>query len=259
MFVWDETIKKLKVPAAQVVKLMRSMRDVQMALPRLPSQEASAYLCQYQVADAITTVAVFHLQRSKLLAFYFSEPREVNPRKADMMFDQGLNFVESMGFLLTDMDIEQLSEADRTMLWESLPLQRGIDLAEKPAAPEIPSSLDSADSKPPTGTPLPAGGDKTVVKSGAEKQSDKSGKSDKPDRQGKPDELSQVSTPVGTGAENNNAAEAEDKVDELLAAVQSLRARRPGLPSRKRQPKPEEIIQRRLKFKENLGHILSSL
>ncbi len=126
MFQWDKSINAINVPACKVVHLFRSMREVQLALPGVSAQQASAYLCQYQLEGGIGTIAVFHLHKSKLLAFYFSEPRAVAEQKTDSMLDHGLNFVESMGFLMTDQDIHLLDDADQEMLWASLPIKAGL-------------------------------------------------------------------------------------------------------------------------------------
>ena len=56
MFQWDKSLKSLDVPAEQLLQLFRSMRDVQLALPGNPAQEASAYLCQYQAGANVGTL-----------------------------------------------------------------------------------------------------------------------------------------------------------------------------------------------------------
>ena len=45
MFHWAKTMNSLNISAGQVLSLFRSMRDVQLALPGLPVQQATAYLC----------------------------------------------------------------------------------------------------------------------------------------------------------------------------------------------------------------------
>lgn len=236
MFVLDDTIEKLEVDASRLLKLFRSMRDVQMALPGFPSQEASAYLCQYETGKTVTTYAVFHLQRSGKLAFYRSDPGEVSPAKAEGLMYQGLDFVESMGFLLSDMDLELMADADRTMLWESLPLFLGCTAEKTAATPPEPAKAAAPAKKKAATTRKPA----------------------------KKAEVSPTSEPSAPPAEperpsRDAAADETEGVDELLAAVENLRARRPGVASRKKQPSPAETKKRCQEFKENLGRILASL
>ena len=53
--------------------------------------------------------------------------------------------------------------------------------------------------------------------------------------------------------------EAADNVDDLLAAVEAMRAKRPGLRARKLPPSVEEMDRRRLQLRETIGRILASL
>lgn len=247
MFQWDKSIRSMGVPAGEVVHLHRSMRAVQLALPGLPAQEATAYLCQHKTPQGIGTIAAFHLHKSNQLAFYVDSPVVVAVGKAEAILDQGLMFVESMGFLMTDLDIQLLNEADRAMLWASLPLQNGLQEAEaspppkaQPVAPSPKVAAAAAAQAPPPavsppvsaatapeGTPAPA--------SSAAEQ--------------KPAAASPVAT-EGEGQAN---------VDDLLAAVEELRTRRPGVRARRKPPTPEELQRRRRELRENIGRILASL
>ena len=54
-------------------------------------------------------------------------------------------------------------------------------------------------------------------------------------------------------------SEAVDNVDDLLAAVEAMRAKRPGLRARKSAPSTEEMEKRRLQLRETVGRIWASL
>jgi len=243
MFQWDKSIKSMDVPVGEVVHLYRSMRDVQLALPGLPAQEATAYLCQHKTSQGVGTIAAFHLHKSNQLAFYVDSPIAVAAGKADAVLDQTLMFVESMGFLMTDLDIHLLSESDKEMLWSSLPLNNGLQEAEKSTPPKAQpvSPQPKAAAVAPVQVSAP-----TVPKSVS------------------PDEKT---VPAVTAAEQKKQedlpAETEvngqTNVDDLLAAVEELRTRRPGVRSRKKPPSPDEMNRRRLELRENVGRILASL
>ena len=158
MFRWEKTIQTLNIPVSKVLRLFRSMRDVQLALPGLPPQEASAFLCQYLTRRGVGTAAIFLLHKSGQFAFYVDDPRQVTVEQAAEVFDQAQVFVESMGFLLTDLDIQLLDEADRELLWSSLPLQQGLGLAPPAAvaAPE-PASAGTSMRPLPEATPVSPG------------------------------------------------------------------------------------------------------
>jgi len=250
MFRWEKSFSSLAVPAGAVLHLFRSIRDVQLALPGLPAQEASAYLCQYATPRGVGTAAVFHLHKSSQLAFYLEAPHEVAADQAEAKLDQTLVFVESMGFLLTDLDIQLLSDADRDLLWSALPLQSGVQggapgaqpepppvrqsprrLTATPAAPADRALLATAVKAPPAMRALPAA---------------------EPNRE-------PVRQPVPPRPADEREQRAQANVDELLAAVEELRTRRSGIHARRPPPGPEELQRRRLDLRESLGRILATL
>ena len=246
MFTWDKSIQAINLPASKVVALFRSMREVQLALPGISAQQASTYLCQYQTEKGVGTVAVFHLHKSHLLAFYVSDPQFVPEQEIDNLLDQGLNLVESMGFLMTDQDLHLLDEADQEMLWASLPLKKG--LSQKEAA--APASTPQKQAAP---RPFePAKPVKTAPSSG------KKASSASPTSNGlqvKGAHAESVNVPSQVAPES----EPTENVDDLLAAVEAMRAKRPGLRAHKAPPSPEEMNRRRLKLRETVGRILASL
>jgi hypothetical protein len=248
MFEWDKTINAINIPAKKVIHLFRSIRDVQLALPGVPAQLASAFLCQYQLERGIGTAVVFHLHKSELLAFYHSEPRAVSGQQIDSMLDQGLNFVESMGFLMTDQDIHLLDQADQEMLWASLPLMNGLQ--------------DDLDESPPIANTVPQNADRGVTGTAAPREQ----KSPEPTRTALPVK----EQPAGNAAASSKTATRDasskdepsgddDNVKDLLAAVEALRARRPGVRARRSPPAAEEMERRRLQLSQTVGRILASL
>lgn len=246
MFTWDKSIHAINLPASKVVALFRSMREVQLALPGVPAQQASAYLCQYQAEAGVGTVAVFHLHKSHLLAFYVSDPQFVPEQDVDKLLDQGLNLVESMGFLMTDQDLHLLDETDQEMLWASLPLKSGLPRQEEVAPAATPHKQAAPRPVEPAQPVKPA-----------------------PSTEKKASSASQTSNGLQvkkTPAQSNNVPpqvaqepESTENVDDLLAAVEAMRAKRPSLRARKTPPSPEEMNRRRLKLRETVGRILASL
>ena len=246
MFQWDKSITKLDLPVDAVVHLFRSMRDVQMGIPGLRAQEASAYLCQYQDPQGIGTTVVFHLHNSSRLIFYVDDQRVVPAGRADATLDKALGFVESMGFLMTDLDIQLLNASDREMLWTSLPLQKGVepqDTAEEQAAAV---SVAAKPVKPKFTVQME---DTSHYSADSEFLKESVG-----DGKGFPALTAAQPSPSAAAA----AQEPSGSVDDLLAAVEALRARRPGVRARKKAPEPEELNRRRLALRETIGRILAS-
>ena len=245
MFTWDEATQSINLPASKVVALFRSMREVQLALPGVPAQQASAYLCQYQAEAGVGTVAVFHLHKSHLLAFYFSDPQFIPEQDIDNLLDQGLNLVESMGFLMTDQDLHLLDEADQEMLWASLPLKAGLSQEEAVAPAATPQKQAAPRPVEPAKPAKPAPSEKNA--SSANPSSNNL-------------EVKKASAQsVNVTPQVAPEPESTENVDDLLAAVEAMRAKRPGLRARKTPPSPEEMNRRRLKLRETVGRILASL
>jgi hypothetical protein len=249
MFRWEKSLSALDVPAGVVLHLFRSMRDVQLALPGLPAQEASAYLCQYATPRGVETAAAFYLHKSNQLAFYLDTPHEVTADQAEAKLDQALIFVESMGFLLTDLDIQLLGDADRELLWSALPLQSGVQGGAADAPPEPPPARPS-----PRRTVAPAVPAARALPAAAAKAP--SATSVLPLANPPGQELRQ---PVAPHPADEQEQGAQANVDELLAAVEQLRTRRSGIHARRSPPGPEELQRRRLELRKNLGRILASL
>ena len=183
------------------------------------------------------------MQKSQRLAFYCSEPKLVGLQQADKFFEQGLIFVESMGFLLADLDVHLLPEKDRSMLWSSLPLAKGVssngdkDLADH----------GTTKSPPKQAQPTPA------------EDHHKSGLQDV-----KPPPL--AAAPASHDANQEDADPTDNQVqhkgedaDDLLAAVEALRSKRSSFHARKRAMNMEEFRNRCRNLQQNIGRILASL
>lgn len=238
MIQWDKSIASLGVPASDVINLFRSMREVQLALSGLPAQQTSSFICQYRTEGGVGTVAAFHMHKSEVLAFFPMEPHVVPESKVDSMLDQGLSFVESMGFLMTDQDIHLLDSADQEMLWSSLPLKDGLAAEEEVKDVSVPEQKTKPEVKQEPAKPAPV--EKKVV----------------PKEEPKPEpQVLEKKSP----SQDNSAPDSAENVDDLLAAVEAMRAKRPGVRARKMPPSPVEMERRRQQLRETVGRVLASL
>jgi hypothetical protein len=120
---------RLDIPAQRVLRLERSLSDVQVVLPGFPGQEATAYLCAFSTAQGIRVAVVLHLHHSDRLAFYLNDEGDLQKPAATRVYNQALAFAESMGFMMGDLDIHVMPGEDRQKLWRSLPLAGGIEPA----------------------------------------------------------------------------------------------------------------------------------
>jgi hypothetical protein len=152
MFHWRKEIVRLDIPASQVFHLERSLSAVQVALPGLPAQEATAYLCLFAVEKGLRVALVLHLHTSQCLAFYLHERADAPQQEAARLIEVGHNFAESLGFTLSVVDYRKLGQQQRASLWGALPLKNGVEPSAAPPADESGSEVVEGQAAE---TPLP--------------------------------------------------------------------------------------------------------
>jgi hypothetical protein len=257
MFRWHKEIERLDIPASQVLHLERSLSAVQVALPGLPSQEATAYLCAFAVGKGLRVTLVLHLHTSRRLAFYLHERAEAPLQEADRLIEEGALFAESMGFMLSDMDYSLLGIKERDDLWDSLSLKAGVEppapvaeaadffvTEEPPVAVISPKPSKISVVEPPMSAPsLPSPSDEAILEL-AEEASFVPSPADEVIV-----ELSEEAPFTPPPAEVRS-----DAPDALSGSGTTMRAR-----ARKLSPSAEELTARRQKLLESLGRFLASL
>ncbi|WP_305041183.1 hypothetical protein [Geoalkalibacter sp.] len=115
----------LDVAAGQVVRLLRSSNPVQVALSGFPGQRAGAFVCIVRAAVGLDVFVALELYDSRRLVFYRGEAQGRPAQDAGALVDEGLAFVEAMGFLMVDLEMEGLAPEQRERFWALLPLSTG--------------------------------------------------------------------------------------------------------------------------------------
>jgi hypothetical protein len=254
MFQWDKSISKLEVTAGDVIHLFRSVSDVQLALPGLPAQPATAYLCQYRAAGRVMTVAVLHLVSIDRLAFYRDTLGGVTPDQSPAMLDQALNFIESMGFLMTDLDYQLHADLEREALWAVLPLQQGV--RGEPGGSPRPATVAAATPQLTTGR---LAGRAVVPAPLAKPAAVKAPHLAVAERPALPG-FGCESAPTGLEPFGINTAKAAARYgDDLRVAVEAPPAGLGKPRANQPPPDPDELRRRRRELGKLLGRILASL
>lgn len=122
MFVEHKQLKVLNVPAARVARLNTSGGNVQMLFPGNPPQMCSAYLVSMTNASKILVTVAFYLSESQKSIFFVPKQGDVTVEEAEQVFEEGLDFAESMGFALSETDYHLQSVEDQQKLWAVLPI-----------------------------------------------------------------------------------------------------------------------------------------
>jgi len=120
MYQWEKQRTSLATVPGRVLRVERSIADVQVSLPGLSPEAASAYVCAYHDGTGIRVAVVLHLLQSDQLAFYMNSDGPLDSETADKVLGDGLSFAESLGFTLGDLDFCRLPKADQEELWSSL-------------------------------------------------------------------------------------------------------------------------------------------
>jgi len=292
MFQWRKEMDRLDIPAAQVFHLERSLSAVQVALPGLPSQEATAYLCVFSADKGLRVALVLHLHTSRRLAFYLRDGADAPRQEAGRLIDEGVNFAESLGFMLSNVDFRKLGAQQRNSLWISLPLKNGVEASatEKadasggeeeplPAAPLSSSPEKSAASGVPMHSSIlsPPSVDEAVVELSEETSPAPQAKVDEIDEEVQaaallPAASAETASPLAEAVLSTPPAHLEPSVEPSISAPckvpdpantlhPDLPARQPAMRSRfpKKPLRAEDVTARRQKFLESLGRFLASM
>lgn len=122
MFVQQKQLSVLNVPSSRVSMLYRSGTDIQLALPEMPSQMASAFMMLLRGGGKVQVLVALHLTKSAVNLFYVSDSGEVAAELADRELEAGLDFAESMGFVLNDVEFNRKTGPEKEAYWKSMPI-----------------------------------------------------------------------------------------------------------------------------------------
>lgn len=135
MFDLQENLLCLDLPTRRIKYLYQAMGQVQLAIPGFPTQAVAAYMAAFSTDEGqgIRVAIALYLKESARLVFYLNEAGELSADQVEDVLEDGVIFIESMGFLLNSLEFESLSKKEREELWHSLPLRKGI-IAPPPVA-----------------------------------------------------------------------------------------------------------------------------
>jgi hypothetical protein len=136
MFELSEKLNRLDIPASKVLRLHRSLGDVQIALPGQHSQMATAYICAFSVGKGARVVIGLHLKDDFKVIYYLNAGGEISSANAGSVLNQAIDFSETLGFMMNDVDIHKLGAEEKSSLWETMPLKNPPLKPKPPAVPQ---------------------------------------------------------------------------------------------------------------------------
>ena len=122
MFIQHKHLQNLNIPAEKVTHLHAASSSVQLAFAGYPPQMCRSYLLQITGGNKILVVVAFYLAESQSSIFFVPKFGELSEEEAEDVYEEGYNFIESMGFVLTETDYHLLSEEKQHSYWSALPI-----------------------------------------------------------------------------------------------------------------------------------------
>ncbi len=122
MFIQHKQLTFLAAPATKVTSLQSSPSAIQLAFSGFSPQPCRAYLLQLTGGGKALVMVAFYLLESRRTIFFVPEKGEVPLTQISRIYEDGNEFIESMGFVLTESDFHLLSPADKQKYWEKLPI-----------------------------------------------------------------------------------------------------------------------------------------
>ncbi len=140
----DPTVPFVAASREQVVALVESLNQPQISIPTKPPQAAQGHLVGVRNGNGSFSVyAVLFLTETRENVVYVHEPRELSFGEYRAAEADGLAFLESMGFMLDDLNFRSLSREAQEAALRRLPIftRPAPAAAPPPAAPDDAAAL----------------------------------------------------------------------------------------------------------------------
>jgi hypothetical protein len=110
MFTPDPSIQYVPATRDQVVALIEGINQPQISIPGKTPQGVSAHLVALRNADgSFSIVAALHLPKTGENVIYLHGKRRCTAEEYRDIQDEGLHFLESMGFMLDNLNFRNLA------------------------------------------------------------------------------------------------------------------------------------------------------
>lgn len=121
MFTLDDRVKTLPANKDALVLLYQSLNSPQVGIPGKQAGPAQAFVLAYRGPNGGAMFIFLHLPDSAESAVYISDKRNMNPDELAQEENEALGFVESMGFMMDNLNFPNLPPEQKEELIRSLP------------------------------------------------------------------------------------------------------------------------------------------
>lgn len=123
MFTPDPSIQYVPASREQVVAIIEGINQPQVSIPGKAPQGVSGHLCGLRNANGTFSIFVaLHLPKSGENVIYLPPRRQVTAEEFREVQDEGLAFLESMGFMLDNLNYRNMAPALQEATLRRLPL-----------------------------------------------------------------------------------------------------------------------------------------
>ena len=124
MFTPEPSLTWLHTTRDQVVAIVESINQPQVSIPGKPSQTVSGHLCGLRNPNGSFSIyAVLHLPRSGENVIYLPDRRQLTTADEYRAVEvEGLQFLESMGFMLDNLNFRNLAPDAQEQVLRRVPL-----------------------------------------------------------------------------------------------------------------------------------------
>jgi hypothetical protein len=139
----DPSILYIPADREQVVALVESINQPQVSIPGKEPQAVQGFLCGLRNANGTFSIYVsLYLARSQENVVYASDRREVGMEEYRDVEVEGLHFLESMGFMLDNLNFRNLAHAQQVETLKRVPA------FQPPRQPSPGGGAEAAESRP---------------------------------------------------------------------------------------------------------------
>lgn len=121
MFTLDDRVKTLPGNRDAIVLLYQSLNSPQVGIPGKQAGPAQSFVVAYRGPNGAAMFIYLFLPESLESAVYISDNRNMSPEQLVQEENEALGFVESMGFMMDNLNYENLSSEQREELIRTLP------------------------------------------------------------------------------------------------------------------------------------------
>lgn len=122
-FMPEPSIGWIPAPREQVVAVVESINQPQVSIPGKAPQQVSGHLCSVRNDDGSFSIYVgLHLARTAENVVYVHQQRRLSVEQYRDVEVEALQFLESMGFMLDNLNFRNLSAEAQAQTMKRIPL-----------------------------------------------------------------------------------------------------------------------------------------